>query len=163
MYFKLLHSPYATRLLNTVLQYESSPHTSKVDKALNEAMRTISGCLRSTPTDVLPILSGIEPPDLRRKRMLLKISRKARDTHESMLHPLLNANLDRRKRLKSRNPMSRRMSGILEGSDDKDPAQWLNEKWQDMWQSTNFKLKDFVPSPNNCPTGADLPRQQWVK
>ena len=36
--------------------WESSPHTSKVDKALNEAMSAISRSLRSTPIAVLTLV-----------------------------------------------------------------------------------------------------------
>ena len=38
-----------------------SAHTHLVDTCLNEAMRTVSGCLRPTPVEYLPILAGIQP------------------------------------------------------------------------------------------------------
>lgn len=39
-------------------------HTEKVDIALQDRMQLITGCIRSTHTDILPVLSGIVPPDI---------------------------------------------------------------------------------------------------
>ena len=36
-----------------------SAHTRLIDRVLNDALRIVSGCLRPTPTDNLPVLSGI--------------------------------------------------------------------------------------------------------
>ena len=41
-----------------------SAHTRLIDSVLNEALRIVTGCLRPTPTDHLPILSGIQPAKL---------------------------------------------------------------------------------------------------
>ena len=41
-----------------------SAHTRLIDSVLNDALRIVTGCLRPTPTDHLPILSGIQPPEL---------------------------------------------------------------------------------------------------
>ena len=43
-----------------------STHTKKLDSTLNNALSTVSGCLRATPANQLPILTGIAPPTLRR-------------------------------------------------------------------------------------------------
>ena len=55
-----------------------SSHTKKLDATLNNALRTVSGCLRATPANQLPILSGIAPPHLRREAAVLALSRKGR-------------------------------------------------------------------------------------
>lgn len=44
-----------------------STHAVKVDKALNETCRLITGCLRPTPLVKLYHLAGIAPPDIRRE------------------------------------------------------------------------------------------------
>ena len=44
-----------------------SCHSKKLDFALNDTLRLTTGCLRSTPTGLLPILAGIAPPNLRRE------------------------------------------------------------------------------------------------
>jgi len=55
-----------------------SAHCKKVDVQLNNTMRIITGTVRSTQLDWLPVLSNIAPPDLRRKvhteSMILKLS-----------------------------------------------------------------------------------------
>jgi len=55
-------------------------HTSQVDVQLNSTMHLISGTLRSTPLEWLPVLSDIEPPALRRKAATDKLVEKKRQT-----------------------------------------------------------------------------------
>ena len=43
-----------------------SAHNRLIDSVLNDALRMVTGCLRPTPTDLLPVLSGIQPAELRR-------------------------------------------------------------------------------------------------
>ena len=43
-----------------------SAHTRLIDSVLNDALHIVTGCLRPTPTDRLPVLSGIQPDELRR-------------------------------------------------------------------------------------------------
>ena len=42
-----------------------SAHARLIDSVLNDALRIVTGCLRPTPTDHLPVLSGIQPAELR--------------------------------------------------------------------------------------------------
>ena len=48
-----------------------------VDTQLNIAMRTVSGALRLTNINWLPVLSNIEPPQIRRDRVTLQEYKKA--------------------------------------------------------------------------------------
>ena len=41
-----------------------SAHTRLINSVLNDALRIVTECLRSTPTNHLPILSGIQPAEL---------------------------------------------------------------------------------------------------
>ena len=41
-----------------------STHTRLIDSVLNDALRIVTGCLPPTPTDYLPVLSGIQPAEL---------------------------------------------------------------------------------------------------
>ena len=41
-------------------------HTRLIDSVPNDASHVVTGCLRPTPMDHLPILSGIQPAELRR-------------------------------------------------------------------------------------------------
>ena len=51
-----------------------SAHTL-IDPAINDALRIVTGCLRPTPADNLPILAGIQPAELRRKGGTLSLAR----------------------------------------------------------------------------------------
>ena len=68
----------ALALCYSVAEY-SSPvwsqiqHCKKVDTSLNECLRLVSGCIKSTPTDILPVLSGIEPSDIRRGKNIVEL------------------------------------------------------------------------------------------
>ena len=42
-----------------------SAHIRLIDSVLNDALRIVTGCLRLTPTDHLPIISGVQPAELR--------------------------------------------------------------------------------------------------
>jgi len=73
----------ALALVYSVAEYCSpvwarSAHCKKVDVQLNHTMRIISGTVRSTQTEWLPVLSNIAPPDLRRlshiSKTILKLS-----------------------------------------------------------------------------------------
>ena len=41
-----------------------SAHTRLINSVLNDALSIVTGCLRPTPTDHLPVLSGIQPAEL---------------------------------------------------------------------------------------------------
>ena len=77
-----------------------SAHTRLINSVLNDALRTVTGCLRPTPTDHLPILSGIQSAELRRLGVTLFIA------HRGSLDPgLLSRCSDaRQERLRSRRP-----------------------------------------------------------
>ena len=51
-----------------------SAHTRLIDSVLNDALRIVTGCLRPTPTDYLPVLAGIQPADLRRLGAMLSLA-----------------------------------------------------------------------------------------
>ena len=46
--------------------WAKSPHASKLDPELNDACRSITGCLRPTNVEELYLLARIAPPDIRR-------------------------------------------------------------------------------------------------
>jgi len=50
-----------------------SAHTKKVDVELNSTMRIISGCVRSTKVQWLPVLSNIVPTEIRRYAATVKL------------------------------------------------------------------------------------------
>ena len=66
-----------------------SAHTRLIDSVLNDALRIVSGCLRPTPTDHLPILSGIQPAELRRQRATLSLAYRESLDPDHILYGLL--------------------------------------------------------------------------
>lgn len=80
----------------------NSSHVNKVDNELNRAMRLINGNVASTPLPWLSAISKILPPDIRRKKSLLRVYRKVVDNADIPLHE--DIQLNQVKRLKSRNP-----------------------------------------------------------
>jgi len=54
-----------------------SAHTRLIDPAINDALRIVTGCLRPTPVDNLPMFAGIQPGELRRIGATLSLARRA--------------------------------------------------------------------------------------
>ena len=52
-----------------------SAHARLINPAINDALRIVTGCLHPTPADNLPVLAGIQPAELRRKRATLSLAR----------------------------------------------------------------------------------------
>ena len=67
-----------------------SAHTRLIDSVLNDALRTVTGCLRPTPTDHLPILSGLQPAELRRLGATLSLAHRGSLDPDHILHGLLS-------------------------------------------------------------------------
>jgi len=53
-----------------------SAHICLTHPAKTDALRTVSGCLRPTPADNLPILDGIQSDELRCKGATLSLARR---------------------------------------------------------------------------------------
>ena len=68
-----------------------STHTRKLDVALNDTMRIITGCMRPTETTFLPVLAGIMPPDIRREARVAKLTVTAKNNSEHRLHHKVTA------------------------------------------------------------------------
>ena len=51
-----------------------SAHTRLIDSVLNDALRIVTGCLRPTATDNLPVLSGTQSSELRRQGATLSLA-----------------------------------------------------------------------------------------
>ena len=49
-------------------------------------MRFATRCIRSTPTDMLPILNGIKPTNIRRKSNIVKLNERTLKDQTHLLH-----------------------------------------------------------------------------
>ena len=65
-----------------------SAHTRLIDSVLNDALRIVTGCLRLTPTDHLPVLSGIQPDELCRMGATLSLAHRGSLDPDHILHNL---------------------------------------------------------------------------
>ena len=82
-----------------------SAHTRLIDSVLNDALRIVTGCLRPTPTDHLPVLSGIQPAELRRLGATLSLAYRRSLDPDHILHGLLSGSSDTGQvKLRSRRP-----------------------------------------------------------
>ena len=73
-----------------------STHTRLIDSVLNDALRKVTGCLRPTPTDHLPVLSGIQPAELRRMGATLSLAYRGSLDPNHILYGLLSGSSDTR-------------------------------------------------------------------
>ena len=130
-----------------------SPHTRLVDTQLNETMRITSGCLKSTPTQWLPVASAIAPPHLRREETNQKWVENARDEERDIpLKQILN-NAPLTNRLKSRKPFYR---SEKEGYN-------TNDAWRKEWRQNTPKGGAIIEDPTQKLPGFDTnTRKQWV-
>ena len=80
-----------------------SAHTLLIDSVLNDALRIVTECLRPTPTDHLPVLSGIHPAELCRMGATLSLAYCGSLDPDHILYVLLSGSSDTRQvRLRSR-------------------------------------------------------------
>ena len=109
-----------------------SAHTCLIDSVLNDALRIVTGCLRLTPTDHLPVLSGIQPAELRRLGATLSLAHRGSLDPDHILHGLLSGSSDTRQvRLRSRRPSLAAARNLLENLARLDirASEWTNHKW----------------------------------
>ena len=71
-----------------------SAHTRLIDSVLNDALCMVTGCLHPTSMDHLPVLSGIQPAELRRMGATLSLAYRGSLDPDHILHGLLNGSSD---------------------------------------------------------------------
>ena len=143
-----------------------SAHTRLIDSVLNDALRMITGCLRPTPTDHLPVFSGIQPAELRRLGATLSLAYRGSLDPDHILYGLLSGSSDtRQERLRSRRPFVPAARNLLDNLARLgiSASEWTNHKWQTEYCENAFRLRVFVPETGAKPVGMGLPRVAWVK
>ena len=79
-----------------------STHIRLIDSVLDDALHAVTGCLRPTLTDHLPILFSIQPADLCRLGATLSLTFNGFMDYEQMFYGLLSGSSDaRHERLRS--------------------------------------------------------------
>ena len=143
-----------------------SAHTRLIDSVLKDALRVVTSCLRPTPTDYLPILSGIRTAELCRLGATLSLVTRGTLDLDRILHDQLIGLTDlHQERLKSRRPFvpaSWKQLNNLSKLGIR-PVQWKNYKWSAEYSKRTFVLHVFIPRTSSRPLGMDLLRISWVK
>ena len=143
-----------------------SAHTRLIDSVLNDALRIVTGCLRPTPTDHLPILLGIQPAELRRMGATLSLAYRGSLNPDHILHGLLSGSSDTgQMRLRSRHPFVPAARNLLDNLARLGirASEWTTHKWTTEYCENVSRLRGFVPETSARPVGMGLPRAAWVK
>ena len=85
----IAHSFFVSGLLNSRVLCTRA-HTSHIDSVLNDALRIVTRCGGSTPTNHLPILLSIQPAELRRLGPTFSLAYRGYLDLDHLLHDLLS-------------------------------------------------------------------------
>ena len=110
-----------------------SAHTRLIDSVLNDTLRIVTGCLRPTPTDHLPVLSGIQPAEFHQMGATLSLAYRGSLDPDHILHGLLSGSSDTRQvRLRSRRPFVPGARNLLNNLAKLGirASEWTNHKWK---------------------------------
>ena len=143
-----------------------SPHTRFVDSILNDTLSIVTGCLRPTPTNHLPVLSGIHQTELRRLEVKPFLAYRGSLDPDHILHGILSGSSDtRQERLKSRYPFVPAAWNLLSNLAvlGNRASQWTNYRWNTEYCENTYKLRVFIPMTSSRSIGLTLPRTAWVK
>lgn len=138
-------------LLYSVAEYcapvwTRSAHCNKIDVQLNSAMRIVTGTVRSTPTQWLPVLSNIGPPEIRRQIATQNIINKVKRNIKLPIYNDIEHHPN--KRLKSRRP----------AWDEDITTCELQVKWRKIWLENEVRNSSLVEDPTVKVPGFNLPR-----
>lgn len=131
--------------------WKNSAYVHKVDTQLNQAMRIVSGSLKSTSVKWLPVLSNIVPLKIRRDVAANRIFCKFKDNEQSLLcNELKNPP---RVRLKSRRPIFHEMTEAPLDAE---------QLWRDSWNADPPPNAQLIDDPSVQVPGFELPRRHWT-
>ena len=119
----------------------------------------------------LPILSGIQPAELRRMGATLSLAHRGSLDPDHILYDLLSGSSDTcQVRLRSRRPFLSAARNLLDNLARLGIriSEWTNHKWKTEYKSQKqmenaSRLRAFVPRTDARPVGMGLSRAAWVK
>ena len=130
-------------------------HVQHIDTQFNIAMRTVSGALRPTNVNWLPVLSNIEPPHIRRDRATQQENKKAQQlTDRVPIKKILRE--PPKSRLRYRRPF------VIEAARLANRNQTEQETWEQSWIQGVPPRHDLVTNPTCPQPGFTLPIRQFV-
>ena len=142
-----------------------SAHTRLIDSVLNDALRIVTGCLRPTPTNHLPVLSRIQPVELCQMGATLSLAYRGSLDPDHILYGLLSGSLDTcQVRLRSRRPFVPGARNLLDNLARLGirASEWTNHKWKTEYCKNASRLRALVRGTGARPVGMGLPRAAWV-
>ena len=136
--------------------------TTEAYVSLNAAVRTITGCLRPTQFEQLPVLAEIAPPALRREAVTLVLGCRACQC-DHLLHDAVEK-YTHRKRLKSRSPLAHHARQLVSSVRPQETVKhWTHAIWAESWAFTTTRLHTFIPIPSNSGQCVGLSRRAWTR
>ena len=115
----------------------------------------------------LPILSDIQPAELRRMRATLSLAHRGSLDPDHILYGLLDGYSSdiRQVRLRSRRPFVPAARNLLDNLSRLGihASEWTNHKWKAEYCENASRLRAFVPGTGARPVEMGLPRAAWVK
>ena len=138
-----------------------STHTRLIDGILNDDLRIVTGCLRPTPTEDLPVLAGIQPGELRRLGATLSLTNRAiHDPDHILLGQLVGQQNAHLGRLRSRRPFVPTAWKLFDSLSKLDirVKQWTKQKWNADYLESTSRVRAFIPRVSSRPLGMSLPR-----
>ena len=142
-----------------------STHTRLIDSVLNDALRIVTGCLRPTPTDHLPVLSGIQPAELRRMGVTLSLAHRGSMDPDHTLYGLLSGSSNTRQvRLRSRRQFVPAAQNLLDNLARLGirASKWTNYKWKTEYCENASRLRVFLPETVPGLLGWAYLEQLWL-
>ena len=127
-----------------------SAHTRLIDCVLNDALRIFTGCLRPTPTEHLPVLSGIQPSEVRQMGATLSLAYRGSLDPDHIFYGLLSGSSDTLQvRLRSRRPFVPGAWNLLENLARLGirASEWTNHKWNAEYCKNASRLRALCPIP----------------
>ena len=124
-----------------------STHTRLIDSVLNDALRIVTGCLRIIPSDNLPVLSGIQPAELRHQGARLSMANRSSIDPGHILHgQLTELRAASKKRRKSRRPFVPAPRKLMHKSElGIRAAQRTNLTWDTEYSKSTSVLGVYIP------------------
>jgi len=142
-----------------------SAHTRLIDSTINDALRIVTGCLRPTPADNLPILAGIQPAELRRKGATLSVARRAMDldicsTQRSPVHRVQMQGASNRD-IHLYSPHNNSSVYLTTATYVRRSGQIINGTRSGRTTPQDSAFSSLTPAPTL--PGMTLPRRAWVR
>ena len=138
-----------------------SAHTRFIDNVLNGALRIVTGSLRTTSTDHLPMLSGIQSAKLCRVKATFFLDYRGSLDPDHTKHGLLSESSDtRQERLRSRRSFVAGLRNLLNNFARLGirACQRMNNNRCNMEYCENkSRLPAFIPMTSTKPVGITLP------